>query len=92
MQAQLSIVARFANRANHLKGHEKMETYVVKIDNPGPLPTADCSYWLRGTVWTGGVDRATRFATVEAAQAALDRAKPFTKPKLFRTAAIVAAD
>lgn len=49
--------------------------YVVKLVNNG-LP-----FYLRSTVWTGELDRATRFETREAAQAGLDKARQFMRRK-----------
>ena len=49
------------------------------------------TFYLRSTVWTSERDRATMFATVEAAQAGLNKAKQFMKAKQFRAAAIVGA-
>lgn len=49
------------------------------------------NYFLRGTVWAGSLERAFRFETAEAAQAALDKARPFTKAKAWKQAVIVDA-
>lgn len=43
---------------------------------------------LRGTVWTFSMDRATRYATRELAQAALDKAKQFMKAKTYKSSII----
>lgn len=43
---------------------------------------------LRGTVWAFSMDRATRFATREDAQAALDKAKQFMKASVYKRAKI----
>jgi hypothetical protein len=43
---------------------------------------------LRGTVWAYSMDRAQKFETREAAQAALDKAKPFMKAAIFKKAQI----
>lgn len=43
---------------------------------------------LRGTVWAFSMERAQLFETKEAAQAALDRAKPFMKAAMYRKAKI----
>lgn len=43
---------------------------------------------LRGTVWAFSMDRAQRFETREAAQAALDKAKKFMKATTYKNARI----
>ncbi len=43
---------------------------------------------LRGTVWAFSMDRAQKFETREAAQAALDKAKKFMKAKTYKAAEI----
>lgn len=43
---------------------------------------------LRGTVWAFSMDRAQRFETREAAQAALDKAKKFMLNQVYRRAEI----
>ena len=54
------------------------------------LATPTGTSYLRRTVWTfqGARDRATEFATREAAQAQLDAAKQFMPAKLYRAAQI----
>lgn len=47
---------------------------------------------LRGTVWAFDMSRAQQFDTAEAAQAALDKAKRFMKPSLFKKARIEAVE
>lgn len=44
---------------------------------------------LRGTVWSRFPDRATRYATRELAQAALETSKKFYPKKVWKTAQIV---
>lgn len=44
---------------------------------------------LRATVWAFSMDRATRYATREKAQAALDKAKQFMKVKTYKSAVII---
>lgn len=44
---------------------------------------------LRGTIWAYSMDRAQQFETRELAQAALDRAKKFTKASSYKQARIV---
>ena len=48
------------------------------------------AWFLRGTAWANR-DRASRFETKEAAQAALDKARKFMRPGIYRAASIVAA-
>jgi hypothetical protein len=57
------------------------------------LRTSSGICYLRNTIWTfaDGRDRATEYATVEAAQAALDKAKKFMKAQFYKAAQIVAA-
>lgn len=43
---------------------------------------------LRGTVWAFSMDRAQKFPTREAAQAALDKAKQFMKAATYKRAQI----
>lgn len=43
---------------------------------------------LRGTVWAFSMDRAQKFDSREAAQAALDRAKQFMKARTYKAAVI----
>ncbi len=43
---------------------------------------------LRGTVWAFAMERAQRFETREAAQAALDKAKKFMKARTYKAAQI----
>ena len=43
---------------------------------------------LRGSVWAFHMDRAQKFETPEAAQAALDKAKKFMKAAIYRKAVI----
>lgn len=43
---------------------------------------------LRGTVWAFSMDRAQRFETRDAAQAALNKARPFMKAAIFKKATI----
>lgn len=50
------------------------------------------SKWpLRGTIWALSMERAQRFETREAAQAALLKAKPFMKAAQFKAAVIEVA-
>jgi len=57
------------------------------------LRTSSGICYLRGTVWTFADrrDRATEYATAEAAQAALDKAKEFMKAQFYKAAQIVEA-
>ncbi|BCH11980.1 hypothetical protein MesoLj131c_62380 [Mesorhizobium sp. 131-3-5] len=43
---------------------------------------------LRGTVWAYSMDRAEQFPSEQAAKAALDKAKKFMKPAIFKKARI----
>jgi len=43
---------------------------------------------LRGTVWAYSMDRAQKFETREAAQAALDKAKQFMRAAIYKKAVI----
>ena len=54
-------------------------------------PAGTC--YLRNTAWTFADrrERAVEYATVEAAQAALDKARKFMPAKLYKAARIVAA-
>ena len=58
------------------------------------LSTAQGICYLRRTIWTfaGAADRATSYDTVENAQAALNKAKPFMKAAHFKAARIVGND
>jgi len=57
-------------------------TYVVNVINQGQ------SWYLRGTTWTGEAERASRFASEQAARAGLLKAKPFMKASLFKLATV----
>lgn len=59
--------------------------FIVTVQNGGN------DYFLRGTTWAYSADRAARFETEDAARAALANARKYTKPALFKRAAIVAA-
>lgn len=48
------------------------------------------NFYLRGTVWSFDVMRATEFDSREAAQAGLDKAKPFMKAAQYKAAKIEA--
>jgi fructose-specific component phosphotransferase system IIB-like protein len=48
-------------------------------------------YFLRGTVWSGGRERAIEHPTEEAAREALKKAKPFTKRDAYKAARVVPA-
>jgi hypothetical protein len=55
------------------------------------LATVQGTCYLCGTVWTfaGARDRATEYATVEQARAALEKAKKFMKATHYKAAQIV---
>lgn len=48
-------------------------------------------WYLRGTTFAGSIERATRFPTIEVAQAAIDFAAKFSRPKIVKTWRIVPA-
>jgi len=60
-----------------------MSKFVVVTDITGPL------YYLRGTVWTSELIRATQHDTREQAQDALDNARRFMKGKTYKAARII---
>lgn len=49
------------------------------------------TWYLKGTTWTSARETATRFDDAAAAKAGLDRARPYTKPKLWKKAVTVPA-
>ena len=55
------------------------------------LQNGDFTFYLRKTTWTTVPGREDVFATEEAARAALQKAKPYTKPTLFKRAQVVPA-
>lgn len=57
--------------------------YIVKVFNGGE------TWFLRSTVWTSDMSRASRFATAEDARKALDAAKKFMKARIYKAAAVV---
>ena len=59
--------------------------FIVKIRNLG------CTFYLRGTIWSASLDRADKYQTVEVAQHAIEKARPFTKPALMKTCRITNA-
>ena len=59
--------------------------FIIQVNHNGN------TYWLRRTVWSSSADRATQYASREAAQAALDKAKPFMKANAYKAALIVEA-
>lgn len=46
--------------------------------------------YLRATIWTRDIARADKFATIAHAQAAIEKARQFNKPRVFKLARIVA--
>jgi len=46
--------------------------------------TAPNGWWLRGTTWTGEIERADRFDDQASAFAAIGRMKRFTKPATYK--------
>lgn len=60
----------------------KRAAYIVTVVHNGvKMP-------LRGTVWAFSMDRAQKFESREAAQAALDKAKKFMKAAIYKKAVI----
>lgn len=57
-------------------------THIVSLTHLGN------DFHLRRTIWTADPDRADRFETRDAAQAALVKAKPFMKAAQFKAARI----
>jgi hypothetical protein len=55
------------------------------------LNTSAGPFFLRSTIWTSYRDRATEFATPEAARSQLNKAKPFMKATMFKAARVEAA-
>lgn len=61
---------------------EAGKTFVVTVTHNGNRVP------LRGTVWAFSMDRAQHFATREAAQAQLDKARQFMKATIYKKAVI----
>jgi hypothetical protein len=59
--------------------------FIVTVNTTG-LP-----HFLRSTIWTADINRADKFETMEAATAALAKAKKFMKATTFKAAKIIAA-
>ena len=57
--------------------------YIVRLSNDGEIS------YMRATAWTWDRNRATIFDTPNDAQIALERARQFMKPKLYKQAVIV---
>ena len=64
--------------------------YVVIYSSPYGSP-AISTYYLRGTILTDDRERATVYPTVEAAQKAIDKAKPFHKVKVMKALRVAMA-
>lgn len=60
--------------------------FIVTVEHNGE------KWPLRGTAWAYSMDRAQSFPTRETAQAALDKAKKFMKPAIYRKARIEQID
>ena len=60
--------------------------FIVTINNGGN------DYFLRSTIWAFCIERAEQFNTEIEAQAALMKAKKFTKSALFKKAVILRTD
>ena len=58
--------------------------YMVTLTNNGE------TFFLRGTTWAFHADRAFQYETEGAARTALDKARQFMKPAMFKLAKIVA--
>jgi hypothetical protein len=50
--------------------------------------TAPNGWWLRGTTWTGDIEKADRFSDQASAYAAIGRAKKFMKPVIYKKLSI----
>jgi hypothetical protein len=57
--------------------------YIVIVNHNGE------TWPLRGTVWAFSMERVQHFPTREAAQAQLEKAKPFMKSAIYKKAQIV---
>lgn len=57
--------------------------YMITVTNLGT------QFWLGGTVWRFSPDRANRFHTEEDAKKALQRAKKFMTPSVYKAATII---
>lgn len=60
--------------------------FIVTLTNNGQ------QFWLRGTTWAFGRERAQEFTSLGRAQEALLTAKPFMKAGLYKKAACVESD
>ena len=60
--------------------------FIVIVDHNGE------TWPLKGTVWAFSMDRAQKFETREAAEAALTKARQFMKATMFRKAVIEQVD
>jgi len=56
--------------------------FIVTVEHNGE------TWPLRGTIWALSMERAQKFETRDAAQAALDKARQFMKPALYKKARI----
>ena len=61
--------------ARHL-GDNQM--FIVTVTNQGQ------QFWLRGTTWAFHADRVNQFQSEQAARDALEKARKFMKPSLFK--------
>lgn len=60
-----------------------MTQYIARVENQG------YTWMLKGTTWTSSIERADKFSSTHDAQQALQRAKRFTKPALFKRVEII---
>ena len=51
---------------------------IVTTENEGR------TFYLRGTTWAFDADRANKFETLEQAKEAVEKAKKFMKPKIYK--------
>lgn len=49
------------------------------------------TFYLRGTVWTSCIDRAAKYGTIEQATAAIEKAKKFMHPHVYKAVVIMEA-
>jgi hypothetical protein len=57
--------------------------FIVTVNHNGHLVP------LRGTVWAFDMSRAQQFATCEEAMAALEKARKFMKPAIYKKAVVL---
>lgn len=57
--------------------------FIVKV------ASANYTWFLKSTTWTSSIERASKFETREAAKEGLIKAKKYTRPDLFKKAAVI---